>query len=106
MRNCLKRVRIAPAREKQLTLPAAALVGLLACARGGGDSVYTLVRSSAVDQGPFAELGRKPLRIHVTTFDAKDGEAFNAENCEIARQLFQAQPGVTVRFWCERGRFR
>ena len=26
-------------------------------------------------------------------------------NCDIARQLFQNQPGVTVRYWCERGRF-
>jgi len=26
---------------------------------------------------------------------------YNLENCEVARDLFQAQPGVKVEFWCE-----
>lgn len=58
--------------------------------------VYTLYRSSIVERG---------LRIHVATFDSVDGAEYNRENCQIARGLFQAQPGVTVQYWCERGYF-
>lgn len=58
--------------------------------------VYTLYRSSIVDRG---------LRIHVATFDSVDGAEYNRENCQIARGLFQAQPGVSVQYWCERGYF-
>ncbi len=61
-----------------------------------GDGAFTLYRSSAVI--PDA-------RLHVATFDARDGSAYNADNCETTARLFQAQPGVTVRYWCERGRF-
>lgn len=57
--------------------------------------VYTLYRSSAID--PLA-------RLHVATFDASDGDYYNRDNCDIARSLFQDQPGVTVRYWCEAGR--
>ncbi len=60
--------------------------------------VYTLYRGSAT-------TGGKTWRIHVATFDAVDGATYNRGNCEIARTLFQAQPGVTVEFWCERGYF-
>ena len=57
--------------------------------------VYTLYRSSAIDL---------LARVHVATFDASDGDDYNRENCDIARVLFQDQPGVTVRYWCEAGR--
>ena len=64
---------------------------------GCGESTYTLYRNSATDEG---------LRIHVATFDANEGEGYNRGNCEIARELFQNQDGVKVRFLCEKGRFR
>jgi hypothetical protein len=36
----------------------------------------------------------------------KDGDGsaaeYNRSNCEIARSLFQSQPGVIVTYWCER----
>lgn len=75
-------------------------------------TTYTLVRSSPADalarklgRGPVVD-GEPPLRIHVATFDAKESPAYNAENCETAARLFQEQPGVTIRYWCEKGRFR
>ncbi len=61
------------------------------------DSVYTLYRDSALD---------KSMRIHVATFDADASQAYNKENCEIARDLFEGQPGVTVTYWCEKGYYR
>jgi hypothetical protein len=60
--------------------------------------VYTLYRSSAV-------VGGKTWRLHVATFDAVEGAEYNRGNCEIAKRLFQAQPGITVEYWCERGYF-
>lgn len=59
---------------------------------------YKLYRSSLV---------ASDMRIHIATFDADVGMAigakrpYNLENCEVARDLFQAQPGVKVEFWCE-----
>lgn len=58
---------------------------------------YTLYRNSLTDA---------QLRLHVASFDAAEGPAYNRENCEQARALFQAQPGVKTNFWCEPGRFR
>lgn len=73
-----------------------ALVTLGGCqTRDGG--VYTLYRSSVV---------LDDARMHVATFDAGDGEKYNHENCEHARELFQSQPQIQTRFWCEKGRFR
>jgi hypothetical protein len=75
------------------------------CTGPSEQSVYTLIRSSVIDSRPGRDESRPPLRLHVATFDAADGEAYNAGNCEAARNLFQKQSGVTVRFWCERGRY-
>jgi len=47
-----------------------------------------------------------PMRIHVATFDSDDGDKYNEENCRMAMELFQKQPGVKVRYWCEKGRYR
>lgn len=66
------------------------------------DLVATLYRSSAVIAG---------ARFHVATFDA-DPKSISTEavfehnwaNCTTAAELLQSQPGVRVRFWCERGR--
>jgi hypothetical protein len=46
------------------------------------------------------------MRLHVASFDTADGEAYNRQNCEIARGLFMNQLGVKVRYWCEKGRYR
>lgn len=61
------------------------------------DAVYTLYRDSVLD---------KSLRIHVATFDADASQAYNKENCEIARDLFEGQPGVESTYWCEKGYYR
>ncbi|MEF2270575.1 hypothetical protein V3C40_27665 [Janthinobacterium sp. LS2A] len=60
-------------------------------------AIYTLYRNSVTDAA---------LRLHVATFDALDGAAYNRQNCAQARQLFAVQEGVRVAFWCEPGRFR
>lgn len=57
---------------------------------------YTLYRSSTTG----------PMRIHIATFDSNDGEEYNRENCQVTMDLFQQQPGVKVRYWCEKGRYR
>lgn len=61
--------------------------------------VYTLYRSSVVLPN---------ARLHIATFDfAGEGRsAYNMENCQLASGLFQQQPGVKTRFWCEQGRYR
>ncbi len=60
-------------------------------------SAFTLYRSSALDAN---------MRIHVATFDTHDGEPYNRENCDIAAGLFAGQPGVHVKYWCEKGEFK
>lgn len=72
------------------------LTVLAACGPSDGD-VYTLYRSSPIDPN---------MRIHIATFNAADGEQYNSENCRIGSGAFRAQPGVTVRYWCEKGQFR
>lgn len=66
--------------------------------RGGisGES-WTLYRNGVTDARS---------RIHVATFNSSDGDKYNRENCETARSLFQNQPSVAVRYWCEQGSFR
>jgi hypothetical protein len=61
------------------------------------DEVYTLYRNSIVNPS---------MRIHVATFNAVDGEAYNNENCNLAVHLFQAQPNIATKFWCEKGSYR
>lgn len=60
------------------------------------NGIYTLYRDSTSGPG---------MRLHVATFDATEGEEYNQGNCNIARDLFQGQPGVQVKYWCERGSF-
>ena len=59
------------------------------------DITFTLYRGSLVGGGE--------MRIHVATFDAAERADYNQNNCEISQQLFAAQPGVTVKYWCEPG---
>jgi len=63
----------------------------------GDDGVYTLYRSSLVPG---------VTRIHVATFDARDGSDYNRENCDLAATLYSGQDGVRTKFWCEAGRFQ
>jgi hypothetical protein len=69
-------------------------VTLAAC---DGGSTYVLYRNSVTDE---------TMRLHVATFDASDGEAYNRGNCDQAKELFQTQPAVKTKFWCEKGRYR
>lgn len=71
--------------------------GLLVAGCDFTNPVYTLYRSSPADAA---------MRIHVASFDAKEGDAYNRENCELASRLFRLQEGVTVRWWCEKGRYQ
>ena len=66
------------------------------------NEVATLYRSSI-----FGD----EYRYHIATFDAKDTPQkgrfnYNWKNCLIARDLFQNQIGVEVRYWCEKGRYK
>jgi hypothetical protein len=61
------------------------------------DGVYTLYHHSPIGDGNFK-------LIHVASFDSAEGNDYNSENCEIARELFQSQAGVSVKYWCEKGR--
>lgn len=81
---------------KKLLISIAISILLVGC---GSDDIYTLYRSSAT-------LGGGTSRIHVATFDADEGQRYNMENCEVAMELFKSQPGVTVKYWCEKGRFK
>lgn len=69
-------------------------LSLAGCALGDGQT-YTLYRT-----------GLDGSRVHVATFDANESDAYNNENCLTAMELFQSQPGVSVRYWCERGRYK
>ena len=60
------------------------------------ETAATLYRNSVLNEN---------ARYHIATFDTNEGEAYNWENCQLAANLFQAQPGVTTRFWCEKGKF-
>ena len=84
--------------RRTLLLVTGCLLYTTACSVASGD-VYTLYRNSST-------TGGDSMRIHVATFDSKDGEDYNRENCDTARQLFVAQEGVIVRYWCEKGRFQ
>lgn len=81
----------------KLTKIAISTATLLSACSNGETETYTLYRNSVVGGH---------LRIHVASFDAKEGEDYNRENCQTAMELFQKQPGVTVRYWCEKGKFR
>lgn len=59
--------------------------------------VYTLYRTSVIVQN---------ARIHVATFDSSDGEKYNSEECFHAVDLYQNQPNVLTRFWCEKGLYK
>lgn len=61
------------------------------------NEVATLYRNSLMDS---------MMRIHVATFDTKDGFRYNWENCILAAHLFQSQTNVKTHFWCESGKYQ
>jgi hypothetical protein len=70
------------------------IVFLMGCSQSES---YTLYRNSIADEFE---------RIHVASFNAKEDEKYNQENCDIAKELFQKQDGVKTKFWCEKGVFK
>lgn len=77
---------------------AVGLSGLLflgSCSQDQG--TYTLYRSSILGDGQ---------RVHVATFNAKDGGNYNLENCTLAAELLGKQPSIETKFWCEKGAFK
>lgn len=72
---------------------------LTSCTLAGAsdEQTFTLYRNSVADEN---------MRIHVASFDAAEKEEYNRGNCEQAQILFQNQPGVKTKFWCEKGRFK
>ena len=70
---------------------------LVACSSSNNGEIFTLYRNSLTDSN---------MRIHVATFDSKDGETYNKGNCDQAQLYFQNQPEVNTKFWCEKGQFK
>ena len=79
---------------KRAILSLVAVLSLSAC---NDSTVFTLYRNSVLSAD---------ARIHIASFDARENESYNRENCELARDLFAKQPDVKARFWCEKGRYR
>jgi hypothetical protein len=72
---------------------ALAALFLLATGCSGGSDTYRLYRT-AID-------GVTP--VHVASFDAPgEPDGYNLGNCETVAALMASQPGVSVRYWCER----
>ena len=84
---------------KQIVFSIITTLFLTAC---GNEDVYTLYRTG---------VGLPDLRIHVATFDADDSKdpqfkTYNQDNCLNGARLFQNQPNTTVKYWCEKGRYK
>lgn len=73
------------------------LCNLISCSSINESEVYTMYRNSTLNSG---------LRIHVATFDTKEGEKYNRINCEDSSKLRMSQHGVVTKFWCEKGYYR
>ena len=56
--------------------------------------VFTLCRGSVV---------AGVARVHIATLDAEASRQCDMDNCDIARDIFQAHPGDFVWYWCEEG---
>lgn len=81
---------------------AVTLLSLTSCGQRAAseDITYTLYRNSPTDES---------MRIHIATFDATETAKYNFENCDTARDLWVgsiASAKSSVRYWCEKGRFR
>jgi len=85
-------------RKSSLLLAVAMAAAGCQQAPSDNGTTYTLYRNSLLED--------VPQRVHVATFDVDENEEYNRENCLKAAGLFQSQPGVLVRYWCEKGRYR
>ena len=45
----------------------------------------------------------KNYRGHIATFDADERLEYNWYNCINAANMFENQPGVIIKYWCEKG---
>jgi hypothetical protein len=86
----------------RIIVAALVVLALAPLSAGACEPVYRLYRTWAPSTG-------LPGHVHVATFDScektgdpRPGATYNGTMCEIARGLFQSQPGVAVTFWCER----
>ena len=70
---------------------------ILASGCSSDNEAFTLYRNSVTDEN---------MRVHVASFNTADGEVYNKGNCEQAQLLFQAQPNIKTKFWCEKGAFK
>ncbi|WP_171101567.1 hypothetical protein [Ruegeria sp. HKCCD7255] len=59
------------------------------------ENTYSLYRTSLVNG---------ISKVHIATFDTSNGGDYNFESCQLAAELFQKQPSVKTKFWCEQGR--
>jgi hypothetical protein len=63
-----------------------------------------------VPDGEVATLYRQSVvgmeRVHLATFDARDGRNFNWLNCSATAESLNARDDTLVPYWCEQGRFR
>lgn len=90
-------MRVQPIFNFSLYAMAAILLTSCSFSDISDEHVFTLYRNSVTDEN---------IRIHVATFDASEKEEYNRGNCEQAQLLFQNQPGVKTKFWCEKGSFK
>ena len=70
---------------------------IYATGANANDNFASLYRNSIINEN---------MRLHISTFDTKNGRDYNWENCQLVAKLMQNQPGVLTKFWCEIGDFR
>ena len=83
-------------KKTALAVTLTLLFSMPAASQAEGD-IYTIYRTSPTDAS---------MRLKIATFDSKESETYNRENCLLAASLFATQPGVKAPFFCEKGRFR
>ena len=76
-------------------ISAFAIAVIFADSAFAAETIYSLYRTSLVDG---------ITKVHIATFDTKNGGNYNFENCQLATELFQNQSDVKTKFWCEQGR--
>lgn len=81
--------------------------GVSGCGADASDA-FTLYRNSSVDRS---------MRIHWASFDTKDGDSYNMNNCMMGARVLNAnmtarakalgqERDLTIGFWCEPGRYK
>lgn len=79
-----------------LMVAAAVAVACPAAVAAPAGDTYTLYRNSPLTG----------MKVHVATFDAAESGNYNRDNCATVAGLIKKQPGVTAKYWCEKGRVR